>query len=86
MTPKLTDEMRSALQAHPDRPVTVEDEQTQAHYVLLPADVYERVAALVYDDSDPDLREFLPLAHEAFADDWDAPGMDAYETYPRPEA
>jgi hypothetical protein len=29
---------------------------------------------------DPD--EFLPLAHEALKDVWDAPGMEAYEPSP----
>jgi hypothetical protein len=32
-----------------------------------------------YSESDGD--EFLPHAHEAFAEDWDAPGMEAYDDY-----
>jgi len=36
---------------------------------------------LLYDDSEPDVREFLPLAHDAFKDAWDAPGMEAYDDY-----
>lgn len=43
MTPKLTDEMRKALKNKSAQPVTVEDELTHVHYVLLPLDEYERV-------------------------------------------
>lgn len=35
MTPKLTDEMRQALQQHPNQPIEVEDEQTQQVYLLI---------------------------------------------------
>jgi hypothetical protein len=59
-------------------------------YVLLPLHqyeqmqrLYEQMQRLAYDDSDPHPDEFLALAHEAFADDWDAPGMDDYQDYDR---
>ena len=81
MIPQLTDEMRRAVEEHPDRPVYVLDRETHTRYVLLPADTYERVRALLYDDSDATPDEFLPLAHEAFQEDWDAPGMDQYQDY-----
>ena len=35
MTPHLTDEQREALQAHPDTPLRVEDEQTQKVYLVV---------------------------------------------------
>lgn len=35
MTPKLTPEMRAALQAHQARPIEVEDDQTQRVYILV---------------------------------------------------
>jgi len=35
MTPKLTDEMRHALQTHPGQPVEVEDSETRQVYVLV---------------------------------------------------
>ena len=50
MTPKLTDEMRTALSRQADRPVTVEDDQTHLQYVLLPLEIYERLRA-IFDDS-----------------------------------
>jgi len=38
MTPKITAEMRTALQAQPGRPVEVEDEQTRKVYLLVDAE------------------------------------------------
>ncbi len=35
MTPKITDEMRKALEQHPDDPLKVEDEQTRKVYFLI---------------------------------------------------
>lgn len=84
MTPNLTDEMRDAIREHPESPVYVVDTETQTRYVLLPDDTYQRVRALVMEDADPDPDEFLPLAHEAFSEAWDAPGMDQYDDAPRP--
>lgn len=36
MTPKLTDEMRDALAAHPGSPIPICDDRTQQAYVLVP--------------------------------------------------
>jgi hypothetical protein len=81
MTPKLTDEMLSALSRQADRPVTVEDDQTHIHYVLLPLEIYERVRA-VFDDSDFDLVETYPAqSRVAGAAGWDDPEMDVYDQY-----
>jgi hypothetical protein len=41
--PKLTDEMRRALAAHPNGPIPVEDDQMQSFYVLLTKDDYCRL-------------------------------------------
>ena len=81
MTPQLTPEMRQALAAHPGQPLFVEDAATKATYVLISEAAFQKVQPLIYDDSEPDVTEFLPLAHEALAVDWDAPGMEAYDDY-----
>lgn len=81
MTPELTTEMHDALAANPDQPLLVVDGQTQQPYVLIPAATFERVRPLIYDADEPDAREFLPLAHEALAAEWDAPGMELYDDY-----
>jgi hypothetical protein len=79
MTPHLTAEMRQALGEHPGQPVFVIDEATNQSYVLLPAAAYRKMEELAYDAGEPDPHEFLPAAHKAFADDWDAPGMEVYD-------
>jgi hypothetical protein len=43
MPPKLTDEMRHALAAHPGGAIPVCDEQSQQVYVLVPRDEYARL-------------------------------------------
>ena len=80
MTPRLTSEMRRALAAHPDQMVYVVDEATRQAYVLVAADdAHRTVRALLYDESEPDPNEFLPLIHEALKEDWDALGMEVYD-------
>lgn len=49
--------------------------------VLMTVDAREDLQRLIYDTSAPAMGEFLPLAHEAFAGAWDAPGMEAYDDY-----
>ena len=42
MTPKLTDEMREALQQQPAGPVEIPDDETQRVYVLIDAELHQR--------------------------------------------
>ena len=49
-------------------------------YVLLPAVTYQKVEALI-NGADFDPNEFMPLVHEALAEDLDAPGMELYDDY-----
>lgn len=83
MAPKLTDEMRQALSEHPEQPVYVVDAATKQAYVLVPSGKYQKVKALLFEDGQPNPDEFLPLAHDALKEDWDAPGMEAYQEYDR---
>jgi len=51
-------------------------------YVLIRADVFDRVQNLLFDDRDwsqADLRQLL--AKSAEANGWNEPGMDAYDRY-----
>lgn len=80
MTLKLTDEMRSALEQHPGRPVTIEDDQTHAQYVLLPIDTYQKVQALVGDEPF-DIRETYSAQDQALSKVWDDPELDVYNDY-----
>lgn len=83
MTTNLTDEMRQALAEHPERPLYMVDATTQKSYVLLPAGVYQKVQAFLFDDGEPNPDEFMTLANEALQEDWNAPGMEAYDDYDR---
>jgi hypothetical protein len=81
MTPKLTDEMRTALSRQADRPVTVEDDQTHLQYVLLPLEIYERLRA-IFDDSTFEIAEtYSAQSRVAGAAGWDDPEMDVYDQY-----
>lgn len=79
MTPKLTQEMREALQDDSRHPVQVEDEVTHDRYVLLPLSVYQRVRSIVDDGLTVD--ELQTLQDEALAAVWDDPELDLYNDY-----
>jgi hypothetical protein len=56
------------------------DPATNAEYVLVPADVYERIKALIFDNETWAAGGY-PLAMESFArDGWDDPRMDVYNS------
>ncbi len=77
---KLTDEQRQALEAHPEVPVQLVDERTNTLYVLLRADLYERLQALPKEDDD--LSETYPAQMEsAMRAGWADPAMDDYNNY-----
>ena len=42
MTPKLTDEMRQAIEARKGDPIPVEDEQTHRTYVIVDSETHQR--------------------------------------------
>jgi hypothetical protein len=86
MTLKLTPELCQALAQQRGQPLQVEDPVTQARYILLQLDVYERLQQAVdYDASEPDPREFYPAVAEAVKEDLDAPGMERYDPDDAPQ-
>ena len=80
MVPKLTDEMRQALQDKTGQPVQVEDEQTHRQYVLLPLEVYQRVR-LIFRSNEFDISDTCAAQDEALATVWDDPELDVYDNY-----
>lgn len=77
---KLSPEQREAIRQHPGVPIYVVDTETGAKYALVQADAFQKVQALFAGgEFDPD--EFMPLVHEAVAEDIDAPGMELYDDY-----
>ncbi len=67
MTIPLTDDQRRALAEAGDRPPTLTDPATATEYVLVRADVYAKLRAVVDG-----------LTARA---GWDDPALDAYERY-----
>jgi hypothetical protein len=78
MTTPLSDEQRQALQEQGATPLRVLDAETNTLYVLLRADLYERVKPL-FEEDDFDVSEMYPLMDEvARQEGWDDPDMDVY--------
>lgn len=77
---ELTAEQHQALIANGPDPVRAVDPATKDEYVLLRAEIYERIKGLIGDDQD-----WLDAAYrasmEVFArDGWDDPNMDVYDS------
>jgi hypothetical protein len=82
MTPKLSDDLRAAIEEHGGEPVYIVDAKTNASYVVIRAEQYESLAALLADGENFDPREMYPLiARSAAAAGWDDPEMDVYNDY-----
>jgi hypothetical protein len=81
MHPKLTAEMREALLQQPGRPVTVEDDETHLHYVLLPLSIYQRVSSIFADESFDATDTYAAQSAVAGSAGWDDPEMDVYDHY-----
>lgn len=75
MLPTLNDDQRRAVAAQPDGLVRLTDPVTNRDFVLLPAEVYDRLAG--------ELRpaDAYPAVDRAFAAGWDDPKMDDYDRY-----
>jgi hypothetical protein len=81
---ELTEELRREVRAAGEAPVRLSDPESNREYVLLPADVYERLQALDYDDSPWTDEEMDALALEAGEHaGWD--DMGEYDTYEKPQ-
>jgi hypothetical protein len=83
MAPRISDEIRQALNSNPGKPLEVEDDQTHAKYVTIPAETFQKVQALFFDDGEFDPWEAYPLLDQTFGgpEGWDAPGMELYDDY-----
>jgi hypothetical protein len=76
---QLTAEQHQALAANGNEPVRAIDPVTNTEYVLVRAEVYERLKALVADDQGWSEGAYR-ASMEVFArDGWDDPRMDVYD-------
>ena len=78
MTTELSEQQRQVLKEHPDAPVVVLDSATQSRYVLIPAETYDRLRALLTHD-DFRVEEAYPLMDQvAMQEGWNDPALDVY--------
>lgn len=81
MSITLSAEQRQAIADHPGEPVELIDEVSQARFVLLPAEQFDRIKALLSTD-EFDVRESYAAQSAALAAaGWDDPELDIYNDY-----
>ena len=76
----LTEEQSRQAQQPAAGPVRLRDPGTNQEYVLLRAEVYERLKALLADEG-MDPSQAYPAADEVLREDWDDPRMADYDRY-----
>jgi hypothetical protein len=78
----ITSEIRQAIEQAGEQPVQLTDPETNSVYVIVRAELYERMRAL----SDGfDIRDAYPLMDQVAArEGWDDPSMDIYNEYQPP--
>ena len=74
---ELTPDQRAELRG--PEPARAIDPQSKQEYVLVRAEVYERLKGLLNEDFHPS--EAYPAVDRAFAEAWDDPKMDDYDRY-----
>ena len=80
MIAELSKELREELAQHGDRQIRLVNPDTHRVYVLLEAEVFERIKALLSDDAF-DVRETYAAQDAALTKVWDDPELDAYADY-----
>jgi hypothetical protein len=79
---ELTEEQRQRLREANGNVVRLRDPEAAREYVILPAELFERLKSLLYDDSDWTPEEQLRLlAESGKRAGWDDPDMDVYNDY-----
>jgi hypothetical protein len=79
---ELTEQQRRELRESNGREIRVCDPDSHKEYVLLNAEVYERLKHLLYDDSEWTPEEQLQvLAESGKRAGWDDPEMAVYDNY-----
>ena len=71
MPAELSPELRQALAGAPDGPLEVIDPLTKRTYVLVSAEVYERVRAVLGDDVADPARDMAAILADLAPEDWE---------------
>jgi hypothetical protein len=81
MSIPLSPEQALAIAAHPGEPLEVVDNRSHARYVLLPAEQFDRIKALL--ETEPfDLSQTYAAQEQALGKaGWDDPELDIYNDY-----
>ena len=74
MTPKLTEEQRQALEANPEKPLRVEDEQTHKVYLVVGE---EALPTLWQDYIRREVKKGLDAIDRGDVEDWDIESIKA---------
>jgi len=75
----ITPEIRQAIEQAGEQPVQLTDPETNSVYIIVRAEVYQRMRALC---DDFDIRDAYPLMDQVAAHEgWDAPSMDIYNDH-----
>ena len=79
---ELTQEQFRQLRHANGSAIRIADPEAQREYVILPAEVYDRLKSLLYNDGDWTSEEQLRLlADSGNRAGWDDPEMDVYDNY-----
>jgi hypothetical protein len=82
---ELTPEQQRALAAHQEGPPRVFHPGTQETFVLVRADVYERLKAVLDEREGLDMRQVAVLVERAMReDDAGDPALESYQKYRNP--
>jgi hypothetical protein len=76
---ELTEQQQQAVDAHPE-PARLIDPRTNKTYVLIAAEAYERIKALLGVDAGPDMQQVAVLVERAMREDDAAdPTLEFYQ-------
>lgn len=75
----LPKDIQEAVRTSEDKPIRLTDPETNSEYVLLPANLYDQIRGLFYEQSTltQDEKRALML-HAGLRAGWDDPEMDVY--------
>ena len=72
----ITPEQKQAVDSAGNQPVRLEDPESHRAFVLISAEQFDRMNALLSEDP---VEQMYPFLDEAFRDGWDDPAMDVYD-------
>jgi hypothetical protein len=82
MTPELSPDLRQAVhQLRGTQPLRVVDPETQTVWVLVRAEIYDQVQAVLHESGEELADTYAAQTEAALRAGWDEPAMDDYDHY-----